>query len=553
MTANQTLLNLVGAVVLLLWGTRMIRTGVMRGFGPQLKSVLGHASAGRFRAAGLGAIVGTALQSSTAAALLAGSFVSAGALALIPALAIMLGADVGASIAAQVFAAGISGFWSPLVLIGYIVFVLFYAQHSGWRYLGRILMGLGFALLGLQLIGLSAGEIRDSALVSSIVDAASQNVLVSIIVGALLVWIMHSSLAAVLLIASLAAMDLASPSAFFALVLGANLGAALPAITATLGDSVEARRVPLGNLIFRLLGVALFIPVMSWVTPWIAELSMDPVRQIVNLHLLFNVALCLAMIFLISPVASLVTAMLPDSSGESEKWAPRNLDASSLESPNIALGTAGRETLRMGDLVEDMLANTMRVFETDDQTLRQQIVDSDDHVDRLHEAIKIFLTRLSREELDPDDSQRCVDIITFTTNLEHVGDIVEKNLMDVAEKKTRNQHNFSDAGLEELRQMHAMLMETVRLSLSVFMSQSEADARSLIARKDQFREMELQGTEQHLERLRSGQVDSIQTSSMHLDIIRDFKRINSHLTSVSYPILTRAGALRSSRLRKKPV
>lgn len=550
MTANQTVINLIGGVVLLLWGTRLIRTGVMRGFGGQLRDFLSMATDNRFKATAFGTIIGTLLQSSTATAVLTSSFVSRGALSLVPALAVMLGADLGASIAAQIFSAGISGLWGIMVIVGYVLFVLFESKQSAWHYIGRIFIGLGFALLALRLIGMSADQVRDNALVQTIVIAASSQMLISITVGALLVWVMYSSLAAILLVASLAATEVVVPGALFGLVLGINLGAALPALSATMGESVLGRRVPLGNLIFRILAVALAAPVVHFAEPLLSAISTDPLRQIINLHMLFNIGLCLVLIWAVGPVAALARSLLPTTIDENSEWAPRNLDDSSLETPAVALGMAARETLRMGDVVEDMLVKTMRVLDQNDIALCQQVIDLDDHVDRLHEAIKLYLTRLSRQQLAAEDSQRCVDIITFTTNLEHVGDIVEKNLMVLAEKKATDQLSFSDEGMQELTQMHDALMDTLRLCLSVFMSQNLDDARSLLARKDQFRELELTGTEQHLQRLRSGQPQSIATSALHLDMVRDFKRINSHLTSVSYPILSRAGALHPSRLRK---
>jgi len=547
---NETLLGFIGAIILLLWGTRMIRIGVLRGYGGGLRTVLGRASSGRFKAAALGTVVGVALQSSTATALIAISFLKSGALTLVAALAIMLGADLGASIAVQLFTANVSQFWGLLVLAGYLVFMIFYNHHNSWRYVGRVLIGLGLVLLALRLIGASAADIRESTVVNAIVVNASSNLIVSIAIGTIMAWLMYSSLSAILLVASLAATGVAPAAAFFGFVLGVNIGAALPAITTTVADTAQARRVPLGNLLFRILGVLIIAPLLGYITPWVIKLSEAPISQIVNLHLLFNIGLCVVMLAFVAPMAKIVSAIYPDNVQQADPWAPRNLDESSLQTPAVALGTAARETLRMGDAVEDMLIKTMLAFEEDNPDLREQVVNSDDYVDSLHEAIKLYLTRLSREELDPEDSQRCVDMITFTTNLEHVGDIVEKNLMNLAAKKWRNQVNFSEAGLEELRTMHQMLLDTTRLSLGVFMSQSEADARTLLAQKDQFRELELEGTNRHLERLRSGHVDSIQSSALHLDMVRDFKRINSHLTSVSYPILSRAGALRTSRLKK---
>jgi phosphate:Na+ symporter len=243
--------------------------------------------------------------------------------------------------------------------------------------------------------------------------------------------------------------------------------------------------------------------------------------------------------------------LLPDAGSATDDNGPRHLDESLLDTPPVALAMAARETLRMGDIIEQMLAKTLRVLELNDDQLRREVEAADDDVDQLHEAIKLYLTRLSRGELDDDDSRRAVDIIAFTTNLEHVGDIVDKNLMELAAKKIRNRLHFSAEGLQDLKAMHAHLMETVRLSLTVFIHQELDSARTLLARKDQLREMELQSTERHLARLRSGKVASIETSALHLDIVRDLKRINSHLVSVAYPILDRAGALRPSRLRRE--
>jgi phosphate:Na+ symporter len=368
-----------------------------------------------------------------------------------------------------------------------------------------------------------------------------------------LTWLAYSSLALILVIATLAGSDLLAPGALFAIVLGINLGAALPAITATIAEPAAARRIPLGNLIFRLLGVLIALPFLGQIAQHLAAFDADPVRMIVNFHLLFNLALCIGLLALIGPIGRLVEMLMPDPvevAGDDN--GPRHLDESVLDTPPVALAMAARETLRMGDIVEQMLVKTLRVLELNDDQLRREVEASDDDVDQLHEAIKLYLTRLTRGELDDEDSRRAVDIIGFTINLEHVGDIIDKNLMELAAKKIRMRLRFSREGLQDLTEMHARLMATARLSLTVFINQDLETARALLARKDLLREMELSSTERHLARLRSGEVASIETSALHLDIVRDFKRINSHLTSVAYPILDRAGVLRSTRLRRKP-
>ncbi|MGI9488633.1 MAG: Na/Pi cotransporter family protein [Geminicoccaceae bacterium] len=553
MSGSDILINILGGVALLLWGARMIRTGMMRAFGASLRAAIGNWTSNRMKAAFVGTLAAATVQSSTATALMVCSFVAHGALATAPALAVMLGADLGAAIGAQIFTSGISSFWPLLAFTGYIAHTFFDGRNARIRHLGRVIMGLAILLLALRMIGSAAGTLGDSKVLSDVLQAIADEPLLAILVGALLTWLAYSSLALILVVATLAASGLLPAAALFPIVLGINLGAALPAISATMAEPVGARRIPLGNLVFRLLGVLLALPFLDHITPHLLAFDPDPVHLIVNFHVLFNLALCLGLIAFIGPVGRLVETLMPDpveTAGLEE--GPRHLDDNLLDTPSVAIAMAARETLRIGDTVEQMLGNSLIVLEQNDDVLRRDVEVADDVIDDLHEAIKLYLTQLSRGELDEEDSRRAVDIITFTTNLEHVGDIIDKNLMELAAKKIRKQLQFSPEGLQDLKEMHARLMETVRLSLTVFMNQELEIATELLARKEQFREMELKDTERHLDRLRSGQAASIETSALHLDIVRDFKRINSHLTSVAYPILDRAGALRATRLRSMP-
>jgi phosphate:Na+ symporter len=552
LSGTEILINILGGVALLLWGVRMIRTGMMRAFGASLRTAIGVWTGNRVKAALAGTMAAAMVQSSTATAVMVCSFVAHGALATAPALAVMLGADLGAAIGAQVFTSGIAGLWPALALTGYLTHTLFEGRSTRLRHMGRVVLGLAILLLALTMLAHGARELGDSNVLHVVMQAVAGEPLLAILTGALLTWLAYSSLAMILLVASLASSDVLAPAALFPIVLGINLGAALPAITATIAEPRVARRVPLGNLIFRLVGVLLALPFLGPIAQHLVAFDADPVRLIVNFHLLFNLALCLGLLAFIGPVGQLVDRLLPESAGNGEDAGPRHLDESLLDTPSVALAMAARETLRMGDIIEEMLAKSLRVLEDNDDRLRREVEASDDELDQLHEAIKLYLTRLSRGELDDEDSRRAVEIIAFTTNLEHVGDIVDKNLMELAAKKIRNRLHFSAEGLADLKEIHAHLMETVRLSLTVFINQELDTARALLARKDQLREMELSSTERHLARLRSGKVASIETSALHLDVVRDLKRINSHLTSVAYPILDRAGALRPSRLRRKP-
>jgi len=547
LTATHVLLDLLGGAALLLWGLRMVRTGLMRGVGGDLRRFLGGSLSNRLLAFGAGLGTTVLLQSSSATCLLVTSFAGRGLVATAPALAVMLGADVGTSLVAQLLSLDL-GWLSPLlVLVGVIAFL---SGDSGRRRdLGRAVIGLGLMLLALRLVVGASQPMRDSAVVQTVLGALSGEPLLAVLAGALLTWAAHSSLAMVLLVMTLADERLLTVGLALALVLGANLGGSLPPFFATRGADAPARRVPLGNLGFRLIGAIAVLVALAWIVPWVARLEPDPARQVVNFHTAFNLGLALLFLPLVGVAARLAARVLPDSPAPSDDR-PRYLDPAAVETPSLALAAATRETLRMGDTIEAMLKGTLDVLRTDDRKQAETIAQMDNTVDRLYEATKLYLTKVSREDLSEQDNRRCGDIIAFITNLEHVGDIVDKNLIELAEKKIKRKLRFSAEGFEEICALHGRLLDNLKLALSVFMTGDEATARRLIEEKVQFRELERAAAERHLGRLREGRPESIETSALHLDILRDFKRINSHITSVAYPILEAAGALSATRLKQ---
>lgn len=525
----------------------MVRTGVLRAYGGDLRRALGRSMGNRVSAFGAGLGTTVLLQSSTATALMAASFASKGLVSTTAALAIMLGADVGTSLVAQFYSFHID-FLSPLlIVVGVAVFMG--AKATRPRDLARAAIGLGILLLALKLISLSAEPMRQSAMLTDVLAALSGEPVIAVVVAAALTVLSTSSLAVILLVISLVTNGVVDLDLGFALVLGANLGGGVTPLIGTLGAEPEARRVPLGNMVFRTIGVVVAVPALPYVTPYLALIEADAWRQIANFHTAFNVVLAVVFLPFVGPAALLCARLLPDRAVPEEAGQPRYLDPAAQESPAVAIANAARETLRMGDIVERMLVQTLDVFLHDDRKLLKEVESQDDSVDRLHEAIKIYLSEVSREALDTDDNRRAIDVITFTTNLEHVGDIVDKNLMELANKKIRNRLQFSPEGLEEICGMHARLIENLRLALNVFFAGDVKLARRLLEEKVAFRELERRASESHLARLRSGKIASIETSSLHLDVIRDLKRINSHLTSVAYPILDAAGELSHSRLK----
>ncbi len=541
------LINLLGAAALLLWGLRMVRTGVLRAYGSSLRTGLGRAMGNRFSAFFGGLGVTCLLQSSSATALIASSFASRKIVGTTQALAIMLGADLGTSLVAQAYAFPVTWVSPLLILVGWAMFS--HLAHTQSRDLGRAIVGLGVTLLGLRWIGEAAEPLREFPALPQILDLMASTPIFGVITGAFLTIMSTSSLAVVLLVVSFTFAGVVPLTLGFALVLGANLGSAVMPIMATLTDMPEARRVPLGNLLFRLAGVAVVLPALPLVMPEIAKLPGENWRQILNFHTLFNLGLACAFIWFVGPVARLTEKLLPDRERPEDLGRPRYLSDEALESPALALANASREALRLGDLVTRMLECSLKVFRSDDRKLIEEVEALDSQVDRLNEAIKMYLTRVSREIMDPTEQRRIIDLITFTTNLEHVGDIVDKSLMELAAKKIKHGLKFSPEGSREIADIHHRLNGNVALAMNVFMTGDLALARQLFAEKQAFRELEREAAEGHIARLREGRIESIGTSGLHLDILRDLKRVNSHLALVGQPILESAGELRGSRLK----
>jgi phosphate:Na+ symporter len=547
-SANDILIELLGAAALLLWGLRMVRTGVLRAYGAELRHFLRVSLRNRFVAflAGLG--VTGILQSSTATAIVVASFAGRGLVATAPALAVMLGADVGTSLVAQVLSLDIHWLAPLLILLGVTLHLA--ARASTWRELGRVAVGLGLMLLALRLLLAASTPMREAAIVQELLGALTGEPLIAILVAALLTWLAHSSLAIVLLVMSLASAGALSLAGACVLVLGANLGGAIPALTATMAEPPAARRIPVGNLLFRLLGCIAVAPVIDLAVPLLAQLETAPGRLVVNFHTGFNLALGAVCILIIGPVARLCTRLLPDRPVELDPGRPRHLDRTTFDTPSLALACAARETLRMGDVVETMLRDSLDVLGRGDRHKLAWMSKLDDTVDKLHEAIKLFVTDVSREPLSPEESRRAAEILSFTTNLEHIGDIVDKNLLELARKKIRKRLRFSDEGWREIEALHGRVLDNLQLALGVFMSDDVGIARKLIDEKVAVRDAERQAAESHLGRLRAGRPESIDSSALHLDILRDLKRIHSHICAVAYPILDEAGQLHRSRLRR---
>jgi phosphate:Na+ symporter len=536
------LLDLMGGVALLLWGLHMVLSGVLRAFGPNLRRFLGSALRDRFTAFGAGLCLTALLQSSTATGLMTTSLAADGVVSLVPALAIMLGANVGTTLIVQLLSFNITALAPVFFIVGVVTFRV--GGGSLTKALGRVGIGLGLMLLALHILLDTLAPAEQAPAVRELLAAVTGDPVLCIIIAATLTWLAHSSVAVVLLVMSLAYSHFVTAEAALALVLGANLGSAVnPLVEGGSHGDPASRRLPLGNLINRLVGILIVVPFLPAITRGLTALQPDAARMTAEFHMLFNIALAVVFIGALDPLAWFLVRILPEKKQPSDAALPRYLEEAALATPPLALANAARETIRMGDTVEAMLRDIMTTLLNNDRKLAIEVSRMDNVVDGLDEAIKLYITKLTRDSLDDREGHRAMEIISFTINLEHIGDIIDKNLCQLALKKIKRGYQFSPEGAAELTAFHKRVCESLQAAFGIFMTGDVEAARRLVREKAELRKAELEAADRHFERLREGRPESLETTSLHLDVLSDLKRIHSHICSVAYPVLEAAGEL----------
>ncbi|AZO37325.1 MAG: Na/Pi cotransporter family protein [Mesorhizobium sp.] len=552
MSGSVVLLHLAGAVALMLFATRMVKTGVERAYGDVLRHRLRATMRNPVMAVLTGCGLAVALQSSTAVTLLVGSFAGAGIVSGAAGQLAVRGAEIGSALVAKLLTFDLT-LLVPLCLIaGTVMFMA--TERRDWRQTGRILIGVGLLILSLEMIGQASEPLRNSQLMPLIINYFSGDSITTYLLAALVTWLFQSSIAAVLLMATLAGRGLITPELGVVLVLGVNLGSSLIAPMLTRSAPPEVRIVPVGNLLMRGLGSLIMLVLIMTFKPDVGFLGRSAPDQIVNAHILFNVLILLAGL----PLAGLVyrasekivaLGSTPQPAATLEVVELSALNESALDTPNQALANATREVVRVCETVEIMLKRIIELYEDADPAKIKALAALDDRVDRKHAAIKLYLAKVTRNPLTEDEALRCQELIGACVKLEQVGDIIVRNMLVHVRKKLERGLEFTPEGWQELCAFHSSVLANARLAFNVLVSRDPETARQLVLEKDLLREREKETSASHFLRLREGTAKSIETSSIHLDTIRDLKQINSLLASIAYPVLEERGLLGGSRLR----
>jgi phosphate:Na+ symporter len=532
--ADQVLFSILGGTALLLYGVKLVGEGLQRAAGTRLRHLLSTLTGNRFKALLVGAGVTAVLQSSSATTVMLVGFASAGLLTLRQTIGVILGADIGTTVTVQLLAFDLLAY-SPLVV--FIGWLLWATGRGTIRYIGQAILGFGFLFLGMKLVADGTVPLGRSALFADVLTALSDQPLVLLLVSAAFSGIVRSSAATIGFALSLATAGVLPLAGAIPIIFGANIGTAVTALIAAVGQNAEARRVAAAHAAFKVVGVALFFPFITPFADLVARTAPDVPRQIANAHSIFNVVVAALFLPTSQWAAEFFTRLIPVR--ESPSTGAIYLNTQTLDTPAVALGQALRETLRMGDVVVQSLRDSIVVLERNDEALMRAVISRDDVIDRLEEDIKQFLIQLGGQQLTPEQAERETALIFVIANLEEIGDVVEKNLMELAEKKMRGSHTFSGQGWAEIKDVHAKVVENLELALSALAAQDASIAEKVIRHKSRINLIERQMRQTHIQRLHEGLRESIDTSSIHLDILANLKRANSLAAGIAYAVMGR--------------
>ena len=541
------ILNMAGAAALLIWAVRLVRTGFERAFGGQLRLWLRRSTSNRFASAFSGAGAAVLLQSSTAVAMLMAGFVSAGAIGSMAGMAIVLGADLGSAVVALILNSRLIGVTPVLLLGGVLIFLR--SSRRRLRQIGRIMIGLALVFLSLDLIRTASLPLVDSSGARSVMLYLANDPVSAFLLAAAFAWLVHSSVAAVLLFATLATQGALPPVAAFAMVLGANLGGAMIAFFLTLKSDAAVRRVIWANLVLRGGGAGLVLwAIVAGKIPFYL-LGADAGAQALHLHLLFNAVLLVVCLPLVGPITRITSLLVQDAQNSDTDERHRTaLDPAVQDQPARAYACAVRELVDIGSRIETMMRQVLPLFNNFDDASAQKLQDALGHVERRSLEVRMYLAKVRNREAEDDIGARAFELSQTAINLEAGADMIARKAVDLARRKSLENLNFSDDGWRELSDFHDIVLRNVQQGITVLMSEDVGLARELVEEKEKIRNIARDLQSRHLERLRQGTTESIETSAIHLELLRAFKSLNTSFAMIGYPLLLKRGELLESRL-----
>jgi len=534
-TMNLTWITLFGGLCILIYGLNLAHENLEALAGDRLRSILSKITENRVFAFISGFFISLVLQSSSASIAMFVGFASAGLLTLTQAMALILGADLGTTIAVQLIAFHIADYSLLIIIFGFLIHMVMPPKREGY---GKFVLGIGFIFLGMWQMSQAAASFKHSEVLPFAISLVRDYTLVSIMFAAIAAAVLQSSAAFLGILLSLAHAGILPLSEALPLVIGANIGHCALPLLVSIKATDRGKQVAIAHISLKIAGALLFIPFLASFENIVMQTAVSTTRQIANAHLLFNVVIgCLFLPFI--NIGSLLINKIYPIKPRPEPFRAKYLDPHILTSPTFAFGQAQREALRMAGIVQDMVEKIMVAFKKGSPDLLTKIEDLEDRADVLYREIKKFLIKLSHKHITEEQSAQQSEIILLTSDLEHIGDTVEKSILPLIRIKMKKKLTLSKEGLSDLYSYHKKIVDSFQLAMSAYTTRSAELCRKVIRKKEQLLALEFQLREKHLDRLRQGIKESLDTSALHLELLSHLRRINSFISNVSYSILQR--------------
>ncbi len=513
--------GLFGGLAIFLFGMDRLTESLRVAAGSGVRFVLARMTRNRFLGAATGAGVTAVIQSSSVTTVLVVGFISSGVMTLNQAIGVILGANVGTTITAQVVAFSVSRYALAIVALGY-AFATF-GRTERRRVQGSLVMGLGLIFFGMMVMGESMNPLRSYEPFIDVM-AAMRNPILAILVGLAFTALVQSSSATTGIVIVLASEGLITPEAGIALVLGANVGTSVTAQLAALGKPPDAVRAAVVHSLFNFLGALMWLPFVGFLAGIVDSIGGPLARQIANAHTIFNVANTLIFLAFVPQLERLVIRIVPDRP-EDEPIRLKYLDDSLLRTPTIALERARLELLRMTGRVQVMLNNALPAILDGPAEALDAVEELDDEVDALHGQIIEFLGQVGQRSLSSGSAEELMDLMEATNNLEAIGDVIETNLISLGRDRLVNDYQVGDESRRMIEEFHGQVSLALDLAVAALVEANADDARAVAAMKGPLSDRAHLIAEHQAKRLLSTDNDRIELYRFETDVVANLRRV----------------------------
>ncbi len=528
-------IGIFGSLIIFLYGLQKTNIHLRQAFGNKLQAWINKISFYPSLSIFFGIFLPFTMQSSTAATSLLVGLINTGMMTLYQALQILIGTSIGTTITTQIITFNIAQYSFILIILGYGLNIL--SKKRRYQSFGAVLLGIGFIFLGMNLISGFSEPLKDSPALLNIISQLQGSPVLALLLSVVITSILQSSTAMMALTISLSIQGIIPFELAIPVILGSHLGSCTTVLFVGLGKTSQAKTLTFGNLFYKMVAVIFFFFLIKPIYSIAVYFTPNLPRQIAIAHTIIIVGNALLVYPFLSLFAVFLQKLFPKSAEEESLYKPKFLDDNVLESPDLAIYLARKELIRMANSVDEMFVGIMKVFFNRDENLLYKLCKVDRVVDTLSNAIIHYLTEMKFEDLTPEQSRETYGLLNVTNDFEHIGDLIDKDIIPIIEKQIDNELKLSEAGVSEIKELYKMVYQNFYQSLGAFALGDKRLAQKVLQQKEAIIEREAKMRRSHIDRLHKGVELSRQTSSIHFDMINILKQISDHSSLIAETVL----------------